>query len=95
MTLRKVEYRNLVLICLLLLGFKNNLEAQTVSTQTVRGIVLDAVNDYPLFGATIQLITNSSALPIGTITDENGRFELGDIPIGRQAFKCSYIGFSE
>ena len=36
MTLRKIEYRNLVLICLFLLGFKNNLEAQTVSAQTVK-----------------------------------------------------------
>lgn len=93
---KKLEgYRNIVFICIALVGFKNNIQAQNVSTQTVRGIVVDAENDYPLFGATIELIINSSAQPIGTTTDENGRFELGNIPVGRQAFKCSYIGYSE
>ncbi len=60
-------------------------------TQSIRGIVTDAVTGYPLIGANVILL-NSNPL-VGTITNENGHFELLAIPIGRQNLEVSYVGY--
>jgi hypothetical protein len=60
-------------------------------TQSIRGIVTDAVTGYPLIGANVILL-NSNPLQ-GTITNENGHFELLAIPIGRQNLEVSYVGY--
>ena len=60
-------------------------------TQTIRGIVTDAVTGYPLIGANVILL-NSNPL-VGTITDVNGNFELAAIPVGRQNLEVSYVGY--
>lgn len=63
------------------------------SSQTVKGKVLDEASKSPLAGVSIVLL-NSSAM-IGTTTDANGNFKLTQIPLGRQSFKISYIGYEE
>ncbi|MFC2112426.1 carboxypeptidase-like regulatory domain-containing protein [Bacteroidota bacterium] len=60
-------------------------------TQTISGMVLDAVTDFPLIGANIILM-NSEPL-VGTVTDLNGNFTLPDIPVGRQSLEISYVGY--
>ena len=60
-------------------------------TQTIRGTVTDAVTGYPLIGANIILL-NSNPL-VGTITNENGQFELVAISVGRQNLEVSYVGY--
>ena len=60
-------------------------------TQSIRGTVTDAVTGYPLIGANVILL-NSNPL-VGTITNENGHFELLAIPIGRQNLEVSYVGY--
>lgn len=68
------------------------LNAQTL-TQTVKGKVLDAATDAPLQGATVTLL---NVIPtIGAITDEQGIFRLENVPVGRQSFLCSYLGYEE
>lgn len=83
----------LTLLTLLLLA--NLSLAQNVPSQTVRGIIVDAENDYPLLGVTIQLLTDSSIAKIGAVTEINGRFTLENIPLGRQNFICKYIGYKD
>ena len=61
------------------------------STQVVKGAVIDAQSEIPLIGATVEWINEEST--IGTTTDINGYFRLEDIPVGRQVFKISYLGF--
>ena len=61
------------------------------STQTVRGTVKDLQSEIPLIGATIQLMDTEKNM--GTTTDENGYFVLENVPIGRQAFSVSYLGY--
>ena len=61
------------------------------SSQVVKGTILDAQSEIPLIGATVELINASSS--VGTTTDINGYFRLENIPVGRQAFKVSYLGF--
>ncbi|PID89377.1 MAG: hypothetical protein CSB01_02295, partial [Bacteroidia bacterium] len=64
--------------------------AQTV-TQTVKGTVKDIITQDPLIGATIERL-NSTPLQ-GAVTDIDGKFVLENIPIGRQSFKISILGY--
>lgn len=48
-------------------------------------------SEFPLWGASVILIHDS--LFIGTITDSLGNFTLANIPLGRQSFSASYLGF--
>lgn len=61
--------------------------------QTVRGVVLDKQTQSPLPGA-IVCVLNTNPLK-ATLTDENGKFRLDSIVIGRWAIKVSYISYKE
>ena len=60
-------------------------------TQTIRGQVIDMDAEVPLIGATIEVQTVDPLL--GTITDENGQFELNNVPIGRHQLQVNYLGY--
>ena len=66
--------------------------SQATLTQTLRGNVVDAVTGYPIIGATVLLLESDPA--VGTATDENGSFELKNVPIGRQSIEVRYIGYA-
>lgn len=70
-------------------AFHIALDAQT---QTVRGKVLDQQSEMPLIGATVELLESDP--PIGTVTDLDGNFTLTGVPVGRQAFRISYLGYN-
>lgn len=84
------HYRTVALACLLM--FAAGLQAQT-PTQTVRGTVTDKVSQAPLPGAVVVLV-NSDPL-IGVSTDEEGKFRINQVPVGKQTFKISFIGYKE
>ncbi len=77
-------------LILILLMFSAN--AQTL-TQTVKGKVLDATTARPLSGATITLLNVEPSQ--GTISDTKGFFILENIPVGRQSFRCSFLGYED
>lgn len=81
-----------LLICISSLPATGQTKATDQTTATVRGEVLDAGSGTPLPGANIVL-TNSTPL-LGTTTDEDGRFILNRIPLGRQSFTISYLGYT-
>ncbi len=62
------------------------------NTQTVRGTILDQQSEVPLVAVTIELITIQPT--IGTQTDNEGRFALENVPVGRHSFRISYIGYN-
>ena len=62
-------------------------------TQTVKGTVTDEASKAPIPGVNIIVIGSDG--PIGTATDENGNFRLEQVPIGRQSFKFSFIGYED
>jgi len=62
-------------------------------TQTVKGTVVDISTGAPINGATISLINAKE--PHGTTTDIKGYFRLEKVPIGRQSFLCSFLGYEE
>lgn len=84
------HYRTVALACLLMLA--TGLHAQT-PTQTVRGTVIDKVSQAPLPGVVVVLV-NSDPL-IGVSTDEEGKFRINQVPVGKQTFKISFIGYKE
>ncbi len=65
--------------------------AQT--TQTVRGRILDEVSQSPLIGVNITLL-NSAEL-VGAASDVDGNFRLNNVPLGRQSFRITYIGYED
>ncbi|MGF1533455.1 MAG: carboxypeptidase regulatory-like domain-containing protein [Bernardetiaceae bacterium] len=74
-----------LLFCLLL---SVKLLAQS---QSIRGLVKDAQSEIPLPGATI-VILESDPLQ-GTVSDENGRFLLTDVAVGRRTIRVQFIGY--
>jgi hypothetical protein len=60
-------------------------------TQTVRGKVTDKVTSAPLPGVTV--ILNDRSLNIGTITGSEGEFTFTKVPIGRNSFMFTFIGY--
>jgi hypothetical protein len=80
--------------CLILLLYLqcNILRAQNL-TQTIRGTVVEKTTGNPIPGANI-VIANSDPL-IGTSTDENGKFRLEKVNIGRLELKISFIGYAD
>lgn len=73
------------------LFFSLSLKATDITSQTLRGTVVDAVTAYPLIGANVILLNTET--PVGTTTDLNGNFELKNVPLGRQSLEIRYIGY--
>ena len=66
---------------------------QSNITQIVRGEIQDELTGQPLIGATI-ILSGSDPL-IGATTDELGHFTLTAVPIGRQTFQVSFLGYEQ
>jgi hypothetical protein len=61
-------------------------------TQTIRGTVNDKQAESPLVGAAVQ-ITGINPI-LGAVTDENGVFEIKNVPTGRHQIYISFIGYN-
>jgi hypothetical protein len=86
--------KNLVRITTTVLGliFSAALFSQNL-TQTIKGIVLDKSIKSPLIGANV-IILNINPLK-GAAVDEEGRFKITGVPVGKHTLKISYIGFKD
>lgn len=60
-------------------------------TQVVKGTVKDADSQAPLIGVNLVLVGSDPFL--GATTDLDGRFRLEKVPVGRQQFTVSFIGY--
>ncbi len=63
------------------------------ATQTVRGRVLDEVSKAPLIGVNIALVSSDGVT--GTATDIDGNFRIEQVPLGRQTFRITSIGYED
>ncbi len=65
-----------------------------INAQTLSGTVKDKLNE-PLPGASIRVLKGDSTFIKGTITDQNGYFEIKDLSIGRVLIQITYVGFND
>lgn len=79
------------LLPILLILIHGNLFAQ-LTTQTVRGTILDKDSEIPLIGANV--VISSGEVEISTITDTDGKFKIEGVLVGRQTLVASYLGYS-
>lgn len=84
--------KNLTVAVLMLGGLlaASCLQAQAI-LQTIRGNVTDRETKAPLIGAEVALL-NSDPM-VGDVTDTDGNFKLGKIPVGRHTLQVSYLGY--
>lgn len=61
--------------------------------QSVSGRIIDKDSKEPLPGAAVSIIGTDPL--IGTISDAEGYFRLNKVPVGRQTFRISYLGYKE
>ncbi len=80
-----VSINLLILVITTFQGFSQSL------LQTVKGTVTEQETHYPLVGATVILLSDTTNL-VGTVTDVDGNFRLEKVPVGRQSIKVSYVG---
>lgn len=60
-------------------------------TQTIRGTIQDADSHTPLIG--VRVVIPEITPTMATISDEFGRFQLTNVPIGRLSIAVSYVGY--
>lgn len=59
-------------------------------TGVIRGTIIDKQSEKSIAGATIQLLNDTS---IRCTTDNNGNFELSNVPLGRQTITVNFSGY--
>lgn len=74
-----MKINNFLLTALLTLSSIVGLSAQM--TQVVHGTIIDKQSESPLVGAAVQIKESSPLL--GAVADENGNFEIKNVPTGR------------
>lgn len=67
------------------------LVAHAQRTQVVKGSVVDKEAKMPLAGVAVTVTDIAPAL--GSVTDENGEFTIGNVPVGKHTFQLTYTGY--
>lgn len=62
---------------------------QAQETGVIKGSVVDAATEEPIYGANIFIVESSK----GDATDLNGDFRVNDVPAGTQSVRISYLGY--
>src|SRR5690606_12172931 len=75
--------KKLLTLAVMLMGFALITQAQ------ITGTVTDASTGEPLYGANVILVGTR----VGTVVDENGRFEIPQASAGTHSLTVSYLGY--
>jgi outer membrane receptor protein involved in Fe transport len=79
--------RSIFLFLIFFLVWVLNVRAQ--QTGTIHGFLVDANTNEPLIGVSLSFLS----IPIGTVTDIDGRFFLSKIPYGTYQASFSFLGY--
>ncbi len=80
-------------ITILLIFISGKLLVAQNYTQTIRGTITDKTTGTPIPGANI-MIPNTNPL-IGTSSDQDGKFRLDKVNIGRLTLKITFVGYND
>ncbi len=61
-------------------------------TQNIKGVVVDRQSEFPLFGA--EVVTRVQGQNYWAVTDENGKYYIENVPVGKINIKAFYNGFT-
>lgn len=86
--MRKSFFLVLAMLCLFV-----NAQSQNKLTQTIRGTVIDKSLQSALPGAMILLMNQTPV--IATTADQNGKFKLSQVPVGRHQLLIRFMGYKE
>src|SRR5262245_8458795 len=82
------------LLSLLFLGPLTALAQEPVATQTIRGRITDAESGYAVFAAVVQVVPDEAVTTtLRAETDDDGRFVLAAVPIGRRTLSLAAMGY--
>ncbi len=84
--------RSLHLSFLMVICLWANIPLSAQSIQNIKGNVTDAQSGTPLIGAYISLL-EGDRISSQTVSDEKGNYRMERVPIGRQSFSVSYLGY--
>lgn len=62
----------------------------TVRAQTVRGVVTDAASGEPMSYVSVRVLETKT----GAVTNDNGEFEIKNLPVGRYTIEASSVGYT-
>ncbi len=80
-------------LLIMLLNITFPMHAQNIF-QTIRGSIIDSEVKYPLPGASIVLLSDTSAFR-GTTTDAQGNYRIENVPVGRHSLKVTFVGYKD
>lgn len=90
-----MQFLKLFVAGCLLIGFSGTAVAQSTAeagiTQAIRGQVLDLDTQAPLIGVNVIVLDSQPLL--GASTNEDGRFVIQNVPVGRVSIQITYIGY--
>jgi hypothetical protein len=88
---KKIFLPFVTLFLVIIFSFSQKTKAQNL-TQIVKGTITDKITEQGLIGATIMLADTTQKL--GAVTDENGKFIIPNVPLGRHTFFVNYTGYN-
>jgi len=65
-------------------------ETHTKLTQTIRGVITDAASGEAVPFASVALVDHPEK---GAVSDNDGNFQISNIPVGRHTVKATYLGY--
>ncbi len=81
----------LLLVFALLLGLARPAELIAQVTGTLEGRVSDEITGEPLAGARVEIVETKQ----GALSDEDGRYQIRNVPLGTYTLRVSYVGYAE
>ena len=86
-----MQYKITLVTIVISLFFSYALKAQQSRlTQTIRGVVTDKASGEPLPFITVNLLDMPN---MGAVSDDDGKFSLTGVPVGRHDLQARYIGY--
>ena len=79
-----------ILLCSILMLLQTRADAQVAPVQNIKGVVMDKSIKTPLTAATVEWLAEKGRK---VLTDAEGNFRMSGIPVGRQNFRITHVGY--